>query len=75
MKLFEFIDIHKELLQRLFSLGYKTNDIIYLKMYNDYIDMAKSNLKKTYIVASLCDKYKISEKTVYNAINHLEKDM
>lgn len=71
MKRIELIKFNAELLQRLQSSGIKLNDWQYVNLFNDYESMLTEGVKRTAIAIILADRYKISERQVYNIINHL----
>lgn len=68
MTLFEILNFNRELLKRLVSLGFKTDDCQYIELYRDYIRMRNSGDKVTYIVSFLAERYKVSERKVYSII-------
>ena len=72
MTLFEILNFNKELLNRLVSLGFKTDDCRYIELYADYRRMLNMGDKVTYIVSALSDRYKVSERKVYNIIKKFE---
>lgn len=73
MTLFEILNFNKELLDRLVAVGFKLDDCKYIELYNDYTKMKQEGGKKTWLVASLADKYGVSERKVYSIIKHLGK--
>ena len=73
MTVFEILSFHKEILHRLSDAGIKTDDYKYVDLFQDYREMIQAGNKTTYAVAVLSDKYRISERTVYNVIRHLSK--
>lgn len=70
MKIIDIIKFNRELLFRLYSLGIRMQDIKYVDLYTDYMQMSKDKEKKTYIVAALSEKYSVSERKVYDLIKH-----
>lgn len=74
MKIIEVLKFNRELLLRLYFYGIKNTDVKYIALYSDYESMINREYKKTYIVAALAEKYKVSERTVYNVIKRLETD-
>lgn len=74
MTIFEILNFNKELLRRLSEIGVKVNDYKYVDIYIDYHIMSKGGDKKTYIVAKLAEKYKMSERKVYSIISRLGND-
>lgn len=74
MKLFEAINFNRETLNRLISAGFKPDDCKYLDLYAEYVEMRREGGKTTWAVASLSEKYAVSERKVYNIIKHFETD-
>lgn len=74
MTLFEVLNFHRELLNRLVSVGFKTDDCRFIGLYADYRRMMESGEKVTYIVSTLSDKYGVCERKVYSIIKHFETD-
>ncbi len=74
MKLFEIINFNRELLGRLISAGFKPDDCKYLDLYDEYLKLREEGGKTTWVVASLSEKYGVSERKVYNIIKHFETD-
>ncbi|QFQ13063.1 hypothetical protein C7Y71_008535 [Pseudoprevotella muciniphila] len=74
MTLFEILNFQKESIDRLISVGFKPSDCRYVELYADYMKMQRQGEKMTYIVALLSDKYKVSERKVYNIIKKFKTD-
>lgn len=68
MTLFEILNFNKELIDGLVSVGFKPDDCRYVALYADYINMRSKGEKVTYIVSYLSERYKVSERKVYNII-------
>lgn len=75
MKIYELLQFNKELLNRLCSAGIKTEDYKYADLFAEYERLNREGEKKTYIVATLAEKYGISERKVYSVINHLSQEL
>lgn len=74
MKLYELLEFNKELLKRLCSAGIKPEDYKYVDLFADYEHLNREGEKKTYIVAVLADKYRMSERQVYTVIGRLSQE-
>ena len=72
MTLFEILNFNKELIDRLISVGVKLDDCRYVTLYADYMKMRRRGEKVTCIVTVLSDRYKVSERKVYNIIKKFE---
>lgn len=55
------------------TLGVNPNDCRYLKLYEDYNMMRQKPDKVSYIVATLAERYKVSERTVYDMVKRLRR--
>lgn len=75
MKIYELLDFNKELLKRLCFAGIKPEDYKYADLFADYERLNREGEKKTYIVATLADKYGISERQVYAVIGRLSQEL
>ena len=73
MTLFEILNFNRELLNKLFSIGFKLEDCHYIDLYSDYERMKADGEKVTYIVTHLSSKYGISERKVYEVIKRFGK--
>ncbi len=56
------------------SIGFKPSDCKYLDLYAEYMELREEGEKITWSVAYLADKYKVSERKVYNLIKHFETE-
>lgn len=68
MTLYDALTISSQTLSALWKLGYKAGDERYVPMFRDYLEMIARGDKITYAVAILANKYRISERTVYNVV-------
>uniref|UniRef100_UPI003FF10C43 hypothetical protein n=1 Tax=Bacteroides uniformis TaxID=820 RepID=UPI003FF10C43 len=75
MKIYELLQFNKELLNRLCSAGIKPEDYKYADLFTEYERLNREGEKKTYIVATLADKYRISERQVYAVIGRLSQEL
>lgn len=57
----------------LHTLGVNPNDCRYLKLYEDYREMRRKPDKVSYIVATLAERYKVSERTVYDVVRRMRQ--
>lgn len=73
MTIYEILSFNKELLHRLSDAGVKTGDYRYVDLFRDFTKMVREGNKTTYAVAVLSDKYRISERKVYDVIGICRK--
>ena len=74
MKVVEIIRLSKSILETLQNSCIKIDDIRYLQMYDEYVSLINERHKKSYVVALLSDKYKVSERQVYYVIQKFSKE-
>lgn len=74
MKVFELINFNRELLKKLQDAGIRLDDARYIDLYSDYVDMYQQGEKVSYIVATLSEKYAVSERTVYGLLKRFQSD-
>lgn len=74
MKVVEIIRLSKSILEALQNSCIKIDDIRYLQMYDEYVSLINERHKKSYVVALLSDKYKVSERQVYYVIQKFSKE-
>lgn len=74
MTIYEILSFNKELLHRLSDVGIKMGDYRYVDLFHDFTKMVRDGNKTTYTVAVLSDKYRISERKVYDVIRYMSKD-
>ena len=49
-------------------------DVQYIDLFNEYLALVTQGEKVSYIVATLADKYNISERKVYDLIKRFKSD-
>ena len=74
MKLIEILNFNKELLKKFQTAGIRMDDVQYIDLYNEYWILVAQGEKVSYIVATLADKYAISERKVYDLIKRFKSD-
>ena len=50
------------------------DDVQYIDLFNEYLALVTQGEKVSYIVATLADKYTISERKVYDLIRRFKSD-
>lgn len=68
----EIVEFNKELLQRLKESGVKLEDYRYCDLYRDYVEMSHTERNRKVIFLSLAERYGISDRQVYNIVNHMK---
>lgn len=74
MKVFEILNFNREPLKRLQQAGIRIEDVEYIDLYNDYRVMLGGGEKVSYIVATLADRYHVSERKVYTLIKRYSRE-
>ena len=72
MTLFEILSFNKEIISKLLKAGVKPADYHYIDLYNDYMCMLNQGEKVTYIVATLSERYSVSERKIYSIIKRFK---
>ena len=68
MTIYELLKFFGEPLERLTNAGIKVGDYKYVALYEDYQKARETGEKVGYIVVVLADRYKVSERTVYDVV-------
>ena len=68
----EIVEFNKELLQKLKQSGIKLEDYKYCDLYRDYMELSRTERNRKVIFLTLAERYSISDRQVYNIINHLK---
>ena len=68
----EIVEFNKELLQKLKQMGVKLEDYRYCELYRDYVEMSRTERNRKVIFLTLAERYGISDRHIYNIINHLK---
>lgn len=74
MKVFEILNFNREPLKRLKQAGIRIEDVEYIDLYNEYRVMLGGGEKVSYIVATLADRYHVSERKVYTLIKRYGRE-
>lgn len=72
MTRFELFTLNQTLITAMVENGIDPRDIKYLPLINEYKEMKAKHHKVGYIVYHLSEKYKMSERAVYNIINRMK---
>jgi hypothetical protein len=73
MTVYEAIAANAELLTALAHADVTVEDVKNLPLYQDFCAMQSDGHKTIYIVASLCDKYVVSERQVWRIVKKFKK--
>lgn len=74
MKVIELLKLNRELLKTFREAGIRLEDVMYIDLYNEFRAMHAQNIKVSYIVATLAEKYHISERKVYDLVRRFKSD-
>ena len=74
MKVIEILNLNKELLRKFQKAGIRMDDVHYIDLYDEYRALQANGEKVSYIVATLADKYSISERKVYDLLRRFKSD-
>ena len=74
MKVVEILELGRNFIELLQESCIKVEDVRFIGLYYDYIDLIRQGNKKSYAVIVLSQKYNISERQVYYIIKKLSAD-
>ena len=69
----EIIEFNKELLQKLKDAGVRLDDYKYCDLYRDYVEMSGKTKNRKVIMLTLAERYGITDRQVYNIVNHMQR--
>ena len=75
MKVFEAVCLCRPLIETLERNGVDMSDIEYLDMYLEYRRRKDEGEKVTYIVCTLAEQHKVSERTLYRAFSVFNREL
>lgn len=73
-KVYEILTVFKSLLTSMTRQGINQDDIIYIDMYHEYIQMSQEGQKEADIWIFLSQKYKLSASTIKKAVKRLNQE-
>ncbi len=65
--------MNKSLLQTLSKNGVSVNDVNYLNMFDEFMEMKKQGLKVRYIALTLAEKYNLSDRSIFKIVKRLSQ--
>ncbi len=74
MTVFDILNFNRELLERISQSGIRLDDVRYVNLYKDYLEMTESGQKTTFVIAALSDKYSVSVRKIYLLVKHFKTD-
>lgn len=69
----ELVEFNKELFQKLKKAGIRLDDYKYCNLYHDYVELSRTECNRKVVFLTLAQRYNISDRQVYNIINHMQK--
>lgn len=72
MVVIDALKFNRELLERMRCAGVRMEDVRYIDLYMDVKRMTDAGDKKTYAVAVAADRYKVSERLVYDIVRRFD---
>lgn len=71
----ELIEFNRELFQRLKQAGIRLDDYKYCDLYRDYVELSRTESNRKVVFLTLAERYGITDRQVYNIINHMQKSV
>ncbi|MFV0469337.1 MAG: hypothetical protein ACK5MK_10470 [Dysgonomonas sp.] len=75
MKVFEALTFARPLVETILQAGANPKDIQYLELYSEYLRLENEGHKKVYIATVLSEEYEITERTFYEIVKRLSRDV
>lgn len=75
MKYYELLQVNKSFIQLLKKNGVVLTDVEMISIYDKYLQMIKTNEKRTYIMQKLADEAGIATRTLYDIINRMDSEV
>lgn len=69
----EVVRFSKELMQKLQQCDVKLDDWKYVDLLDDYREMVGKGVKRSAVAAILAERYKMSERQVYNVLRRMKE--
>ena len=74
MKVIEILKLGQNLIETLHKSCIRIEDVRFICLYDEYTRLIREGNKKSYAVAVLSEKYKISERQVYYILKRFDAD-
>ena len=68
----DLIEFNKELFQKLKAAGIRLDDYRYCELYRDYVELSARERNRKVVFLTLSQRYGITDRQVYNIVNHLQ---
>lgn len=68
----EIIEFNKELFQKLKKSGIRLEDYKNCDLYHDYVEMSRIEPNRKVVMLTLAQRYNITDRQVYNIVNHMK---
>lgn len=73
MKRADLILFNEEMMRKLRKAGVRPDDYKYADLYRDYCKLMQVEQNRKSVILSLAQKYRYTDRQIYNIIKHLEK--
>lgn len=74
MKNYEILKMNASLLQLLSKNGVSVNDVNYLGVFDEFMEMKKQGLKVRYIAITLADKYGMTDRSIFKIVKRMSQE-
>lgn len=71
----DLVEFNKELFQKLKRAGVRLDDYKYCDLYRDYVEISKTEPNRKVVFLTLSQRYNITDRQVYNIVNHMEESI
>lgn len=68
----EIVKFNRHLLQNLKKAGIRLEDYRYCELFEDYLELSETEQNRKVVFLTLSQRYGITDRQVYNIVNHLK---
>ena len=74
MKNYEILKMNASLLQLLSKNGVSVNDVNYLDVFDEFMEMKKQGVKVRFIALTLADKYGMTDRSIFKIVKRMSQE-
>lgn len=74
MKNYEILKMNASLLQLLNKNGVSVNDVNYIGIFDEFMEMKKQGLKVRYIAITLAEKYGMTDRSIFKIVKRMSQE-
>lgn len=74
MKNYEILKMNASLLQLLNKNGVSVNDVNYIGIFDEFMNMKQQGLKVRYIAITLAEKYGMTDRSIFKIVKRMSQE-